>query len=83
MIRAGIELGLSASDARTMAIQTAAGAAKMMSESPDDPADHRKRVTTPNGTTHAAISHMESRQWPTITVEALKAAARRSKELGK
>ena len=55
----------------------------MMSESPDDPADHRKRVTTPNGTTHAAISHMEAQGWPTITVEALKAAARRSKELGK
>jgi pyrroline-5-carboxylate reductase len=83
MIRAGIEMGLTPQESRTLAIQTAAGAAKMMSQSDDSPADHRKRVTTPNGTTHAAISHMENNGWTQITVDALKAAARRSKELGK
>ena len=83
MIRAGEEMGLSTEEARTLAIQTAVGAAKMMSESADDPSEHRKRVTTPNGTTHAAISHMEANGWPKITVEAMKAAAKRSKELGK
>ena len=83
MIRAGMDLGLAADEARTLAIQTAAGAAKMMSDSSDSPEAHRKRVTTPNGTTHAAISHMESRDWPGITVDALKAAARRSAEMGK
>jgi pyrroline-5-carboxylate reductase len=83
MIRAASELGLSDADARTLAIQTAAGAAKMMSQSADSPSEHRRRVTTPNGTTHAAIQHMESNQWPAITVEAVKAAARRSREMGK
>jgi pyrroline-5-carboxylate reductase len=83
MIRAGMDMGLAADEARTLAIQTAAGAAKMMSESSDLPEEHRKRVTTPNGTTHAAISHMEARDWPGITVEALKAAAKRSAEMGK
>ncbi len=83
MIHAGIELGLTAEEARALAIQTAVGAAKMMEKSTDHPAEHRRRVTTPNGTTHAAITHMESNQWPQITVDALKAAARRSKELGK
>jgi pyrroline-5-carboxylate reductase len=83
MIQAGIDLGLSPDEARTLAIQTAAGAAKMMTQSADSPADHRRRVTTPNGTTHAAISHMESRDWPKITIEALKAAAKRSAEMGK
>jgi len=83
MIRAGMDLGLAAEEARTLAIQTAAGAAKMMSGSMDSPEEHRRRVTTPNGTTHAAISHMESQDWPKITVEALKAAARRSAEMGK
>ena len=82
-IDAGIELGLSPEEARTLAIQTAAGAAKMMSGSGDSPEAHRKRVTTPNGTTHAAISHMESQEWPKITVDALKAAAKRSAEMGK
>jgi pyrroline-5-carboxylate reductase len=83
MIQAGLDLGLAAEEARTLAIQTAAGAAKMMSGSTDSPQEHRGKVTTPNGTTHAAISHMESRDWPRITVEAVKAAARRSAEMGK
>jgi pyrroline-5-carboxylate reductase len=83
MTQAGIEMGLSESEARTLAIQTAAGAAKMMSESSEPAAELRRRVTTPNGTTHAAISHMEKNGWPTITREALKKAAERSKEMGK
>jgi pyrroline-5-carboxylate reductase len=83
MIQAGMESGLSPEEARTLAIQTAAGAAKMMSDSSDSPGEHRRRVTTPNGTTHAAISHLESHQWPRITIEAVKAAARRSAEMGK
>jgi pyrroline-5-carboxylate reductase len=80
MIQAGVALGLEADQARTLAIQTALGAAKMMSDSPD-PAAHRRRVTTPNGTTDAAISHLESNQWPEITMNAIKAAARRSREM--
>ncbi|MDP9173755.1 MAG: pyrroline-5-carboxylate reductase [Planctomycetota bacterium] len=83
MIRAGVELGLTEQEASTLAIQTAAGAAKMMKQATDHPAEHRRRVTTPNGTTHAAISHLESHNWPEITVDALKAAARRSREMGK
>ncbi|MGA2583630.1 MAG: pyrroline-5-carboxylate reductase [Tepidisphaeraceae bacterium] len=83
MFRAGEEMGLTPEESRTLAIQTAVGAAKMMSRSPDSPSEHRRRVTTPNGTTHAAISHMESKNWPEITVEALKAAKKRSTELGK
>jgi pyrroline-5-carboxylate reductase len=83
MIRAGVEMGLTEQEASMLAIQTASGAARMMSQSSDAPAEHRKRVTTPNGTTHAAISYLESHNWPAITTEALKAAARRSRELGK
>jgi pyrroline-5-carboxylate reductase len=83
MIRAGVEMGLTPEESRTLAITTAVGAAKMMRDSHESPAEHRKRVTTPNGTTHAAITHMEQNHWPTITIEALKAAARRSREMGK
>ncbi len=83
LIRAGVELGLSDVEARTLAIQTAAGAAEMMSRLADSPGEHRRRVTTPNGTTHAAISHMDERKWGEITVAAVKAAAQRSRELGK
>jgi pyrroline-5-carboxylate reductase len=86
MIRAATELGLGADEARTLAIQTAAGAAKIMSQptdAPADPAEHRRRVTTPGGTTHAAINHLEAQHWPQITVDAIKAAAQRSREMGK
>ena len=83
MIQAGVDMGLSADEARTLAIQTAAGAAKMMSESSDPPEEHRRRVTTPNGTTHAAIRHMEEQDWPGITKDAMKAAAQRSAEMGR
>jgi pyrroline-5-carboxylate reductase len=83
MMRAGEEMGLTPEESRTLAIQTTVGAARMMSQSSDSPTEHRRRVTTPNGTTHAAISHMESEKWPAITIEAIKAAKKRSAELGK
>jgi len=82
MIRAGVEMGLTQEQASQLAVKTAAGAAKMMLGG-ESPTELRRRVTTPNGTTHAAITHMETNNWPTITVEALKAAARRSREMGK
>jgi pyrroline-5-carboxylate reductase len=83
MIAAGVELGLTEDESRTLAVQTAVGAGKMMSESLDSAGELRRKVTTPNGTTHAAISHMEKNLWPEATREALKKAAARSKELGK
>jgi pyrroline-5-carboxylate reductase len=83
MIAAGVALGLSPEQSATLAKKTAVGAAKMMWESPESPAELRKKVTTPNGTTHAAISHMETSGWPAVTIDALKAAAKRSAEMGK
>lgn len=83
MIEAGVRLGLSARDAELMARKTALGAAKLLANSPDSPRELRRKVTTPGGTTAAAIDHMESRQMGRIVIEALEAAARRSKEMGK
>jgi pyrroline-5-carboxylate reductase len=83
MIQAGIDMGLTAQQAHTLATRTAAGAAKMLVSSPDSPQELRRKVTSPGGTTHAAIAHMESHQWPQITVDAVKAAQRRSRELGR
>ncbi len=83
MIQAGIEMGLKPEDAQKMAIKTAAGAGKLLVNSPDTPAELRRKVTTPGGTTHAAISYMESHHFPDIIVNALKAAEQRGRELGK
>src|SRR5581483_11686422 len=82
MIEAGVALGLSEEQARILASKTAAGAARMMLETADPPEELRRKVTTPNGTTHAAITHLEASGWPQITQDAVKAAARRSRELG-
>lgn len=82
MIRAGMELGLPADQARELASRTLMGASKMLTASADEPAELRRKVTSPGGTTAAAISRLDAGEWPRITVEAVKAAALRSAELG-
>ncbi len=80
MIAAGVELGLDPADARQLAIQTARGAAEMM-QGGESPEALRANVTTPNGTTHAAIETLRSRGVEASIVAALHAAASRSREL--
>jgi pyrroline-5-carboxylate reductase len=82
MIQAGVELGLSKEQAHRLASKTALGAAKMLLSGGNSPEELRRKVTTPNGTTHAAISRMDQGHLGDIMVEAMKAAERRSKELG-
>jgi pyrroline-5-carboxylate reductase len=82
MIRAGIEMGLTPQESHTLATKTALGASKMLTTSPDSPAELRRKVTSPKGTTYEAITHMEQHQMPQIIVDALKAAQRRGRELG-
>jgi pyrroline-5-carboxylate reductase len=82
MIRAAVELGLTPAQARQLATKTALGAAKMLETSADSPQELRRKVTSPGGTTHAAISLMESQNLPGIIIDALKAAHRRGRELG-
>lgn len=83
MIRAGVEMGLDPDVAYELATQTARGAGKMLALSDDSPAELRRKVTSPGGTTQAAIEYMQSKGLDQIVVEALKAAERRGKELGK
>lgn len=55
MEKVGMELGLSQTVSRQLTLQTALGAAKMAIESDVEPAELRKRVTSPGGTTQRAI----------------------------
>jgi len=82
MITAAQELGLSDEHARKLAVKTALGAARMLASSAETPQELRRRVTSPGGTTQAAITRMEAGQWGAVTVEAIKAAAERGRELG-
>jgi pyrroline-5-carboxylate reductase len=83
MIRAATELGLTSEQAKQLATKTAVGAAKMLAQSSDSLQELRRKVTSPGGTTEAAINHMTKNNWPQITVDAIKAAERRGKELGR
>lgn len=81
MIAAGIELGLDPQTARRLTLQTARGAAQMANQSDATPAQLRRNVTSPGGTTEAALNIFESNGLAATIHNALVAAARRSQEL--
>ena len=67
--------------ARSLALQTAYGAAAMARQEPHSAAELRRRVTSPGGTTEAAIGALESGGFKNLVQQAVEAAAKRSKEL--
>lgn len=83
MTRAGIELGLSDTDAALLARRTAYGAGLMLEQSPEPADELRRRVTSPGGTTQAAIESLDRARWADITRSAIHAAQQRGRELGR
>jgi pyrroline-5-carboxylate reductase len=81
MEAAALELGLPAEAARALTLQTAAGAAKMALEAGEAPAALRKQVTSPNGTTAAALKAFEDGRFHALVFKALTAARDRGREL--
>ncbi|KAJ3269937.1 hypothetical protein HDV01_000783 [Terramyces sp. JEL0728] len=81
--QAGIQLGLDASVARGLAAQTCLGAGQMLTTSADSPSELRRKVTSPNGTTQAAIESFEANGFRDIVAKAVKAASDRGDELGR
>ncbi len=82
MQRAAEELGLGDHSALFVR-QTIAGAAELLRKSAETPAELRRKVTSPGGTTQAAIETLEQRAVDTSIIQAVLAAAMRSKDLGK
>ena len=82
MIAAGIEQGLAPEVADALGRQTILGAASLLADSSETPAQLRSNVTSPGGTTAAAIEHMQSEQLEEIVGQAIAAATARSVELG-
>jgi pyrroline-5-carboxylate reductase len=80
---AGIELGLDAETARRLAIQTGRGAAQMAFTSEHEPAELRRRVCSPNGTTERAINSFEGDGLREIVSRAAKASSARAAELAR
>jgi len=81
LIEAAVQGGLPPEVAKEMAVQTVYGAAKLVKETDSDPADLRRRVTSPGGTTMAALTVLEARGFKMNIGDAVKQAIRRAGEL--
>ncbi|MCO7630135.1 pyrroline-5-carboxylate reductase [Pseudomonas fluorescens] len=81
MTAAGVKLGLPKEIAEQLTLQTALGAAHMAVSSDIDAAELRRRVTSPNGTTEAAIKSFQADGFEALVEKALGAAAHRSAEM--
>lgn len=83
MIEAGLAEGFSREEATALATRTVLGAAKMLDETRLPPEELRRRVTSPNGTTQAAVEKMDALQVKAGIVAGVRRAAERSRELGR
>jgi pyrroline-5-carboxylate reductase len=81
MIEAGVHLGLPRATATELVVQTALGSAKMLSETGAHPVVLREQVTSPGGTTAAALRELEVHKVRAAFLAALEAARDRSAEL--
>ncbi len=73
--------GLADDAARTLVLQTVLGAARMLTESDEAPEELRKRVTSPNGTTQAAIETFQEGGFEKLVGKAIHAASERGRQL--
>lgn len=83
MIATGVELGLSEEQAKQLTLQTAFGASKMALNSEDSPTTLREKVTSPNGTTHAAIESFKADKMNAMIAKGMQACVARSEEMAK
>ena len=83
LVAAAVEVGLEKDLAGRLALATVSGAGAYAMASDADPAELRRRVTSPGGTTQAALEHLigDSRALESLLCEAVQAAARRGREL--
>lgn len=78
----GVAVGLPRAIAAQLALQTVRGSAELLYQTKMHPAELKDRVTSPGGTTIAGITQLESSAVRSAFIEAIRAAYKRSKELG-
>ncbi|HIK30271.1 MAG TPA: pyrroline-5-carboxylate reductase [Oscillatoriales cyanobacterium M59_W2019_021] len=78
----GVAAGLPRAIASHLAVQTVLGTARLLAESGMHPAELKDRVTSPGGTTISGIAELEKAGARSAIIEAVRAASRRSRELG-
>ncbi len=82
LVRGAVALGLSADDARELAVTTFVGASLLAADSAEPVALLRERVTSKGGTTAAALARLDQAGVSDAIVDAVRAAAVRAAELG-
>jgi pyrroline-5-carboxylate reductase len=83
MIEAGVHLGLPRDTATELVVQTMLGSAKLLRETGEHPTVLRERVTSPGGTTAAAIRQLEDHKVRAAFITAMESARDRSRELAR
>jgi len=81
LIDAGVGVGLDPEVSRTLAIETLAGAARLLVETGENPAALRAQVTSPGGTTEAGVARLEANGLRRAFDEAVTAATERSRAM--
>jgi len=82
MAKAGVALGLDEKTAGKLSVQTALGASMMANNSKDSVHELRANVTSPNGTTQAAIESFQDQNFEMVVSHAMRAAYDRAREMG-
>ena len=82
MVEAGVKMGLSADQAKQLAIGTFVGASQLAHSATEPPSVLRERVTSKGGTTYAALTAMQNTHVSELFQTALHAAQQRAHELG-
>lgn len=81
MLAAAQSQGLPSDAARVLVLQTVLGAARMLTEEHAEPDELRRRVTSPGGTTQAAMDVLQGGDFDALVARAIRAAAERGREL--
>jgi len=82
LTNSGIQLGLTAEQAKLFATQTVIGAGQLALSSKDSASQLREKVTSKGGTTFAALEILNQQSWGLALENAVKAATQRAKEMG-
>ena len=80
---AGVKQGLPRPTSLRLAVQTVLGAARLAQETGEHPAILRDQVTTPGGTTIAAVAELEKHGLRTMMIDAVQIATERSRQLSR
>lgn len=83
LIEAGVHVGLPRAVSQSLVTQTLLGAATLLAEGADGPEALRAGVTSPGGTTAAGVAALEGRAVRAAFLEAVAAATKRSRDLGR